>query len=76
MLEKLSDNIRECYQHAEDCQRRAAMEADPILRQDYLDMALRWRTLAHSYEFTERLADFTDESDRKRAKLRGDKPQG
>jgi hypothetical protein len=55
MLEKLSDNIRECYRHAEDCERQAAQQFDPTLRQDFLDAARRWRFLAKSYETTEQI---------------------
>jgi hypothetical protein len=59
MLENLSANIRECYRHAEDCERRAAAERDPALRNDFLDTARRWIILARSYEFSERLNRFT-----------------
>jgi hypothetical protein len=62
MLEKLSDNIRECYQHAEDCERQAERQFDPGLRQDFLDAARRWRFLAHSYELTEQITRFTYKS--------------
>jgi hypothetical protein len=55
MLNKLSGEIVECYQHAEGCARRAESEPDPGLRQDFLDMERRWLFLARSYEFTERL---------------------
>jgi hypothetical protein len=54
----LSDDIRECYQLASDCARRAKAEADPQLRQDFLDMERRWLFLARSYEFTRRLGRF------------------
>jgi hypothetical protein len=59
LLENLSEKIRECYQHAEDCERQAKIQTDPALRQDFLDSAARWIKLAHSYEFTERLTRFT-----------------
>jgi len=37
---------------------------DLKLKQDYLDMEGRWLFLAHSYEFTERLGDFSEETKR------------
>jgi hypothetical protein len=52
-VDRLSADIRECYQLAADCARRA--EADPQLRQDFLDMERRWLFLARSYEFTRRI---------------------
>jgi hypothetical protein len=55
MLEKLTDNIRECYQHAQDCERQAAQQFDPRLRQDFHDAARRCRFLAKSYETTEQI---------------------
>ena len=54
----LSEDIRECYQLAEDCARRAKAEADPELRKDFLEMERRWLFLARSYEFTRRLGRF------------------
>jgi hypothetical protein len=59
VLDNLSEKIRECYRHAEDCERRAKEQCDPALRQDFLDTARRWTVLARSYEFTDRLSRFT-----------------
>jgi hypothetical protein len=52
MLENLSEDIRDCLQHAEDCAREAAEQFDPALRQDFLETARRWLCLARSYELT------------------------
>jgi hypothetical protein len=54
-VDRLSEDIRECYQLAKECARRAKAEADPQLRQDFLDMERRWLFLARSYEFTRQL---------------------
>ncbi len=59
MLENLTENIRECYRHAEDCERQAAVQTDPSLRQDFLDIATRWIKLAESYGLVERVNAFT-----------------
>jgi hypothetical protein len=56
VLENLSEKIRECYAHASDCEWQARSHTDPAIRQDFLDTAERWRKLAHSYEFAERLS--------------------
>jgi len=64
MLNNLSGQIRECLQHAEDCARQAAAQSCPKLKADFLDMERRWLFLARSYEFTERLTDFSAETRR------------
>jgi hypothetical protein len=61
MLESLSEQIRECYEHAEECARKAAAQSDPGLKQDFLDMEQRWLSLARSFEFSRRLGDFSAE---------------
>ena len=69
MLNNLSGDIRECLQHAEDCARKAAAQTDPKVKQDFLDLEQRWLSLARSYEFTERIGDFSNETKRKLDKL-------
>jgi hypothetical protein len=69
MLEKLSDQIRDCYAHAAECVRKAAAQTDPQLKQDFLDMERRWLTLAKSYELSQRLDDFSDEAGRRAGRL-------
>jgi hypothetical protein len=70
MLNNLSEQIRQCLQHAEDCARKAAAQPDGSqLRQDFLRLEKRWRALARSYEFTERLGHFSDETKRQADKL-------
>ncbi len=69
MLNSLSKQIRECLDHAEDCGRKAAALTDPKLKEDFLDMERRWLALAQSYEFTQRLGDFSNEAKRQADKL-------
>jgi hypothetical protein len=59
MLKSVSEQVRECYEHAEYCARKAAAQTDPTIKQDYLDLERHWLTLARSHEFTERLNDFS-----------------
>ena len=69
MLNNLSEQIRECLQHAENCARKAAAQTDSKLREDFLELEQRWLFLARSYELTERLGDFSDEAKRDTDKL-------
>jgi hypothetical protein len=66
VLNNLSEQIRECLQHAEDCAREAAEQPDGSrLKQDYLNLEKRWLGLARNFELGERLTDFTNEANRK-----------
>ena len=64
VLNNLSEQIRECLQHAEDCARKVAAETDQKIKADFMDLERRWLLLARSYEFTERLTDFSGETKR------------
>jgi hypothetical protein len=64
MLNDVSEKIRECSRHAEDCARKAAAQTDPKLKEDFLDMERRWLSLARSYELTEQLTYFSGETKR------------
>ena len=66
MVINLSKQIRECLQHAEDCARQAAAQTCPQLKEDFFHMERRWLFLARSYEFTGRLANFSDENETNR----------
>jgi hypothetical protein len=72
VLNNLSEQIRNCLQHAEDCARKAAAQPDQKLKQDLLDMERRWLVLAQSYDFTHRLGDFCDEATRRADNLHSD----
>jgi hypothetical protein len=65
MLNKLTEQIRECLEHADDCARKAAAQTDgSSLKQDFLNLEMNWRSLARSIQLSERLADFTNQSKR------------
>ena len=65
MLNKLSEQIRECLEHAEDCARKAAAQPDgSTLKQDFLYLEKNWRSLARSFQLGEQLTDFTNETKR------------
>lgn len=69
MLKNLSEEIRECLRHAEDCAHRAAAQTDAKMKADFLDLERRWLALARSYDFTERLDDFCSENQRRAGDL-------
>src|SRR5690348_7032560 len=51
MLNKLSEQIRECLEHAEDCARKAAAQPDgSALKQDFLNLEKHWQSLAQSLQ--------------------------
>jgi CRP/FNR family transcriptional regulator, cyclic AMP receptor protein len=56
MLQKLTEEIAECYAHASECRERAKPTLDPAAKKDFLEMEERWLSLAHRYETAERLA--------------------
>jgi hypothetical protein len=60
----LSEQIRDCLRHAEDCAQKAAAQTDPELKQDFLVMERHWLFLARSYDFTERLTNLSNETKR------------
>jgi PAS domain S-box-containing protein len=62
LLENLSDEIRLCYERAVEAKEHADQVLDPEAKADFLNMERRWLLLARSYEFGERLDDFTREN--------------
>ena len=52
---QMSEQIRECYVHADQCARHAKEVRDPALREAFLDCERRWRKFARSYEISERI---------------------
>ncbi len=61
MLQNLSEEISLCYERAAEAKQRADRLLDPEAKADFLNMERRWLLLARSYEFGERLDDFTQE---------------
>jgi PAS domain S-box-containing protein len=64
LLQNLSEEIRLCYERAAEAKERADQLLDPEAKADFLNMERRWLLLARSYEFGERLDDFTRENAR------------
>jgi hypothetical protein len=49
----LLNRADECRQRADECRRNAHSSSDDVLRGTYLDLARRWRTMAHQAESLE-----------------------
>jgi hypothetical protein len=62
MLNNLSEQIRECLEHAEDCAREAAAQpkGSPS-KQDYLNLEKRWLGLARRFKKSDRVTFGCDE---------------
>ena len=60
MQNNLSEQIRDCHRHAQDCARKAAEQTDPNLKQDFLNLEESWLFLARGFKFNERLGDSSD----------------
>jgi len=54
MLESVSEQVRECYEHAEDCARKAAAQTDLKLKKHLLNLEEHWLFLARTYAYHER----------------------
>jgi hypothetical protein len=61
MLRRLSKEASDCYAHAENCARKAAEATTEERRGDFLRLQQGWLNLALSYDFAERLRDFSKE---------------
>lgn len=59
MLQQLSEQIQACHERAVEARKKAEQTPEPALKAEFLSMEQRWLTLARSYEFTDRLGDFT-----------------
>jgi hypothetical protein len=68
LANNLTENIRECYRHAEDCRRKAKEQSNPGFQQDFLDCERRWRLLARGYELADRMETIAKRPNGKRFK--------
>jgi hypothetical protein len=62
MLLKLDEQIRQAYEHAEDCGQQEKSAASPEERGGRLSVEARWLTLTGSLEFTRHLKAFPTKS--------------
>jgi PAS domain S-box-containing protein len=59
MLRKLGEQVQMCFDRALDAKRKAERTDDLAQKAGFLEMEKHWLVLARSYEFSERLTDFT-----------------
>jgi hypothetical protein len=69
LLENLSEEVRQCYEQAEECAGQARAIQDEKLRADYLRLAQGWLKLARSYELWRRLRLFSNEAAKRKNDL-------
>jgi hypothetical protein len=60
MLRKPSTDADECLRHAALCELQAERASDPAAKQSFLDFAARWRRIAETFEYIERVDRFLD----------------
>jgi len=61
MLLQVSDQIRECLDHAAEAAERANAEADGERKAAFLDMQRRWMRLVESFRLVEQVQRFIDD---------------
>ena len=67
MLRRSNPDVAECRRRAAECAEHAKQAVDRELRLFYLDMEQRWMTIARSHEFSDSLADMSNEMYRRRS---------
>jgi len=50
MLNKVADEIAECYRRAAECREKADAASAPEAKRDFLELERSWLFLARSYE--------------------------
>src|SRR4051794_6310921 len=64
MLNKVKQDIADCHRHAAECREKAEQTSDADMKRDLMALERSWLFLASSYELSERLSDFSDETER------------
>jgi hypothetical protein len=67
MLLRVSEQIRECLDHAAEAAERARHEADPERKAAFLDMERRWMLLVESLRQVEQAGRFIDDGKTQRS---------
>ena len=58
MLSRPSADALDCLQHAAECELQAQQTRDPTAQQAFHDLAARWRRIAETFEYIERVDHF------------------
>jgi hypothetical protein len=65
MLQKISTQVADCYERADESRARAAAAANENDKAEYLNIERRWIMRARSYELSERIMGFAEEVKRR-----------
>jgi hypothetical protein len=68
MLLRVSEQIKDCLDHAAESRQRANKATDPERKAELLDMERRWLRLAESHGLVEQLERFITDAKRRREK--------
>ena len=55
MRNQPSKDATECLARATECELQAKRAGDPVAKQSFLDLAARWRRIAATYEYIDRV---------------------
>lgn len=55
MLSKVSEDATDCLRHAAACESQAKLATDPAAKQSFIDLAARWRRVAETFDYIERV---------------------
>ena len=58
MLVRTSPDVADCLQRAAECELQAERASEPIAKRSFLDLAARWRRIAETFEYVERVDRF------------------
>jgi hypothetical protein len=58
VLKRPVNDAVECLQHAAACELQAERVNDPAAKQSFFDVAARWRRIADTFEYIERVDEF------------------
>jgi hypothetical protein len=58
MLSKPTKDAVDCLHRAAECELQAELDVDPIAKQSFYDLAARWRRIAETFEYIERIDRF------------------
>lgn len=58
MLKALAEHIRACEERAAECREKANDTGDAAVKAEYMEMEVRWKQLAQSYQLVESLERF------------------
>jgi hypothetical protein len=71
VLTKVSEDAADCLRHAAACEAQAKLATDPTAKQSFLDLAARWRRMAETLDYIERVDRFLGKPEARGATVGG-----